>query len=243
MLSTSLPTIRGFHRENVLELVKELVNLHHPNLRLCITSRPEYDIHTTLEPLATQQVSLHDESGQKQDINVYVTFVVHSDRRMKRWREDDKDAVIENLTEKADVMFVLSIRSSAALFPDQSASYPRGITQITRRDIQAYPEGDPRNGVCPQDPYDEFWFERRTAQVSRFVTTRGRRTTTSAQSPCGSSGSSSSMRTIDTFIFSLPALYPGILYTVQMEATSDDPLTPEGLNRPLFSQVYGALVH
>ncbi|KAH9012823.1 hypothetical protein EDB83DRAFT_2185507, partial [Lactarius deliciosus] len=92
-------------RENVLELVKELVELHHPHLRLCITSRPEFDIHTTLEPLATQQISLHDEGGQKQDINDYVTFVIHSDRRMKRWREDDKDAVIENLTEKADGMF------------------------------------------------------------------------------------------------------------------------------------------
>ncbi|KAH9009054.1 hypothetical protein EDB85DRAFT_2283296, partial [Lactarius pseudohatsudake] len=63
-------------REKVLELVKELVDLRHPNLRLCITSRPEYDIRTTLEPLATQQVSLHNESGQKQDINDYVTFVV-----------------------------------------------------------------------------------------------------------------------------------------------------------------------
>ncbi|KAH9013800.1 hypothetical protein EDB83DRAFT_2182900, partial [Lactarius deliciosus] len=92
-------------REKVLELVKELIDLRHPNLRLCITSRPEYDIRTTLEPLATQQVSLHDEGGQKRDINDYVTFVVHSDRRMKRWRDDDKDAVIENLTEKADGMF------------------------------------------------------------------------------------------------------------------------------------------
>ncbi|KAH9170743.1 hypothetical protein EDB89DRAFT_2097733, partial [Lactarius sanguifluus] len=92
-------------RENVLELVKELAELSYPNLRLCITSRPEYDIRTTLEPLATHQVSLHDENGQKQDIDNYVTFVVHSDRRMKRWREDDKDAVIENLTEKADGMF------------------------------------------------------------------------------------------------------------------------------------------
>ncbi|KAI9461937.1 hypothetical protein BJY52DRAFT_1222141 [Lactarius psammicola] len=91
-------------REEVLELVKELVELRHPDLRLCVTSRPEFDIRTTLESLATQQLSLHDESGQKQDINNYVTFVVHSDRRMKRWRDDDKDAVIENLTEKADGM-------------------------------------------------------------------------------------------------------------------------------------------
>ncbi len=89
-------------REKVLELVKELVGLHHLNLRLYITSRPEFDIRTMLESLATQQVSLHDESGQRQDINNYVTFVVCSDRRMKRWRDNDKDAVIENLTEKAD---------------------------------------------------------------------------------------------------------------------------------------------
>ena len=91
-------------REKVLDSVKELVDLDHANLRLCITSRPEYDIRTTLAPLATQQVSLHDESGQKQDIVTYVTSVVHSDRKMMRWRDDDKNMVIEKLTEKADGM-------------------------------------------------------------------------------------------------------------------------------------------
>ena len=91
-------------REKVLSLVKELVGLRHPSLRLCITSRPEFDIRTTLEPLATQQVSLHDESGQKQDIIDYVTSVVHSDNKMMKWRDDDKNMVIEKLTEKADGM-------------------------------------------------------------------------------------------------------------------------------------------
>jgi hypothetical protein len=91
-------------REKVLKLVKDLVGLHHPNLRLYITSRPEFDIRTTLEPLATQQVSLHDESGLKQDINDYINNVVRSDRMMKRWREDDKDTVIESLTKRADGM-------------------------------------------------------------------------------------------------------------------------------------------
>ena len=94
-------------REKVLKLVKELVGFHHPNLRLCITSRPEFDIRTMLGPLATQQVSLHDESGQKQDINDYVTSVVHSDERMKRWRDDDKTMVINKLTERADGMYGL----------------------------------------------------------------------------------------------------------------------------------------
>ncbi|KAH8984900.1 hypothetical protein EDB86DRAFT_3219430 [Lactarius hatsudake] len=107
MLSTSALMIQAFRppREMVLELVKELVELHHPNLRLCITSRPEFDIRTTLDPLATQQLSLHDESGQKEDIVDYVTFVVHSDKKMKRWRVDDKNMVIEKLTEKVDGMF------------------------------------------------------------------------------------------------------------------------------------------
>ena len=91
-------------REKVLELVTELVELRHPNLRLCITSRPEFDIRSTLEPLATQQVSYHDETGQKQDISDYVTFVIRSDRRMRKWRDDDKDMIFETLTEKADGM-------------------------------------------------------------------------------------------------------------------------------------------
>ena len=91
-------------RERVLELVKELVERRHSNLHLCITSRPEFDIRIMLQSLATQQISLHNESGQWQDINHYVTFVVHSDRRMKRWRDDDKDAVIETQSQKADGM-------------------------------------------------------------------------------------------------------------------------------------------
>src|ERR1700761_1703432 len=91
-------------REKVLELVKELVERRHSNLHLCITSRPEFDIRIMLQSLATQQISLHDERGQQQDINHYVTFIVHSDRRMKRWRDDDKDAVIQNLTKKANGM-------------------------------------------------------------------------------------------------------------------------------------------
>ena len=91
-------------REKVLKLVKELVELRHPNLRLCITSRPEFDIRATLQSLATQQISLHDESGQHQDIIDYVTSVVHSDKKMEKWRDDDKNMVIGKLTKKADGM-------------------------------------------------------------------------------------------------------------------------------------------
>ena len=91
-------------RKKVLALVKELVELRLPNLHLCLTSRPEFDIRAALEPLATQQLCLHDESGHRQDIIDYVTFVVRSDEKMRRWRNDDKDVAIEKLTEKADGM-------------------------------------------------------------------------------------------------------------------------------------------
>jgi hypothetical protein len=91
-------------REQVLALVKDLLELRLPNLHLCITSCQESDIRTALEPLATQKLSLDDGNGHKQDIIDYVTFVVRSDQRMQRWGDEDRDAAIEKLTEKADGM-------------------------------------------------------------------------------------------------------------------------------------------
>ena len=91
-------------REQVLDLVKELVELSSPNLRLCVTSRPEIDIRRALEPLTSLRVSLHEQSGQKQDIVDYVTSVVQSDAKMGRWRDEDKSLVIETLSERAGGM-------------------------------------------------------------------------------------------------------------------------------------------
>ena len=91
-------------REEVLELVEELVGLHLPNVHICVTSRPEHDIQAVLGHLTSHPVSLHDETGQQLDIATYVTSFVQSDRRMRRWREEDKDLVIKTLSEKADGM-------------------------------------------------------------------------------------------------------------------------------------------
>ena len=91
-------------REEVLELVDELVGLHLPNVHICVTSRPEHDIQVVLKRLTIHPVSLHDESGQQQDIANYVGSFVHSNQRMRRWREEDKDLVIKTLSEKADGM-------------------------------------------------------------------------------------------------------------------------------------------
>ncbi|KAH9178024.1 hypothetical protein EDB89DRAFT_1902103 [Lactarius sanguifluus] len=92
-------------REKVLILVKELVELKLSNLHLCITSRPEVDIRNVLEPLAAHRISLHDESGQNADIANYVSSVVYSDSRMRRWRAEERDVVVGTLSAKADGMF------------------------------------------------------------------------------------------------------------------------------------------
>ena len=99
-VTTGLPS----PREKVLDLVEELVNLHVPDLRICITSRPEADIVPVLEPLASCSLSLHGESGQVQDIAEYVKSVVHTNRAMKRWTDTDKQLVIGVLIKKADGM-------------------------------------------------------------------------------------------------------------------------------------------
>ena len=93
-------------RETVLQLLKELVHLSLPNLHICVTSRPEIDIRNVLEPLTSRRVSLHDQSGQKKDIADYVRSVIYSDSEqiMRRWKMEDKELVIETLSERADGM-------------------------------------------------------------------------------------------------------------------------------------------
>jgi hypothetical protein len=91
-------------RENVLEFVKEIVDLKLPNVNLCVASRPELDIRLVLEPLTTLKISLHDEIGQKNDIVEYINSIVRSDLSMRRWKEEDKQLVVDTLSSKADGM-------------------------------------------------------------------------------------------------------------------------------------------
>jgi len=91
-------------REEVLELIGELVDLELPNLHLCVASRPETDIRVVLEPLTTLKISLHDEAGQKEDIVEYIKSVIYSDRNMKKWKEEDKQLVVVTLSGKVDGM-------------------------------------------------------------------------------------------------------------------------------------------
>jgi hypothetical protein len=139
-------------RETVLRLLKGLVDLSLPHLHICVTSRPEIDIRIVLESSTSRQVSLHDQSGQRKDITDYVRSMVYSNSEqiMRRWRTEDKELVIETLSERADGMYVnrftlvivvetlkqvsvgvLSAGCSPALSSTKCPAYPRRITRVS----------------------------------------------------------------------------------------------------------------
>jgi hypothetical protein len=91
-------------RERVLMLLMDLIDLKYLNLRICVTSRPELDIKAALEPLVFRSVSLHDASGQIEDIDNYIKSVVNTDAKMRRWTAADRKLVIDVLIKKSDGM-------------------------------------------------------------------------------------------------------------------------------------------
>jgi hypothetical protein len=91
-------------RDKVLNFIEELVESQFPNLRICVTSRPEPDIQDILDPLVFRSVCLHDQSEQKRDIEDYIKSVINTHPKNRRWKADHKRLVIEVLTKKADGM-------------------------------------------------------------------------------------------------------------------------------------------
>ena len=91
-------------RAKVLALLEELIKSQIPNLRICVTSRPEMDIKDALDPLVFRCVSLHDQSEQKRDIEKYIKSAINTHPKNKRWKAEHKQLVIDVLTKKADGM-------------------------------------------------------------------------------------------------------------------------------------------
>jgi hypothetical protein len=98
--SSSIPS----PRDEVLNLIEELIKSEIPHLRICVTSRPEIDIKDALDPLVLHTASLHDESGQKRDIEEYIKSVINTNPKIKRWKAEDKRLVIDVLTRRANGM-------------------------------------------------------------------------------------------------------------------------------------------
>ena len=91
-------------REKVLMFVRQLKTSKYPNLRICVASRLESDLGVVLEPLSFRSISLHDDSGQREDISSYIKSVVHTDTKMQAWRAGDRELVINVLTRKNNGM-------------------------------------------------------------------------------------------------------------------------------------------
>jgi len=91
-------------REKLLSFLEDLVEAQLPNLRICVTSRPEVDIEAILGPLAFRSVSLHNERGQKDDIIKYIKSTVNANKNMQNWNHEHRQLVVDVLTEKADGM-------------------------------------------------------------------------------------------------------------------------------------------
>ena len=91
-------------REKVLTFLEDLIKSRLPQMRICVTSRPEVDIKRVLEPLTFHSISLHDESGQIEDIKMYIRSVVNTDPKMRRWTAADRELVTEVLLKKSDGM-------------------------------------------------------------------------------------------------------------------------------------------
>ncbi len=91
-------------RGEVLTALVDLIKSKIRNLRICITSRLEADIKLVLQPLTFCSVSIHDECGQMLDIENYIKSIVYSHIKMRRWKSEHQQLVIDVLTKRADGM-------------------------------------------------------------------------------------------------------------------------------------------
>ena len=98
--STGTPSLQ----EGALNLMEWLIKLRHPHVHVCVTSQPEVDIKAVIQTLVPQTVSLHDEGRQMEDIKNYIHFFINSDKWTQKWRKEDKELVINTLSQRADGM-------------------------------------------------------------------------------------------------------------------------------------------
>ncbi len=82
-------------------LIQILVGLNLKDLRIFATNLHEDAIHNALQPLASQTFSLHETQDHYDDIVNYIKWRIVENRRMKRWRYEDRVSTWEVLAEKA----------------------------------------------------------------------------------------------------------------------------------------------
>ena len=103
-------------REEVLKILKELIELKLPHLHLCVTSRPEIDIRRVFDPLNPYNVSLHNQDGQIKDLAEFVKSVIGSDPKMQYWPTMVKELVIDTLAKTGGGMYVVVVLTPSISF-------------------------------------------------------------------------------------------------------------------------------
>lgn len=83
-----------------VQLIQTLVRLGRKDLRIFATNLHEDDIHSALQPLASQTVSLHEDEEHLQGIVDYIKWRIQENSRMRRWRYEDRVSTWEVLSEK-----------------------------------------------------------------------------------------------------------------------------------------------
>src|SRR5712691_8930030 len=160
-------------RREVLEIVKELIDLKLPHVHFCVTSRPEIDIRAVFEPLNPYDVSLHNQAGQIKDLAEYVKSVVGSDATMQNWPAKVKEFVIDTLAKMGGGMYVIVVLTPSIPFSCEDVRFrwtycqletlrecplrdirstldelPKTLDETYERILQAIPEKKRKDAHC-----------------------------------------------------------------------------------------------
>jgi ankyrin repeat domain-containing protein 50 len=97
------PTFKG-EREEVLDVIRDIVALSPSNLHLIVTSRPELDIKEKLSTVPTLSSLSIQNSDAKVDIKTYIADCLAKDSKLKGWSNDVKVLIEDRLANGAKGM-------------------------------------------------------------------------------------------------------------------------------------------
>lgn len=94
-------------REDLMEIITEIVGWDHSMLHVLATSREENDIANEMDNFITAEQKVHiHKNFIEADIRAYIYARLQTDKKLKRWQKDENAqlTIATNLTEKADGM-------------------------------------------------------------------------------------------------------------------------------------------
>ena len=94
----------GTDRQELLDQIKEMINLSSKHLNILVTSRREKDIEDKLMPVITTRIPLED-SDVDSDIALHIRNCLKTDDELQ-WGDDTKKQIEEVLCKKANGMYV-----------------------------------------------------------------------------------------------------------------------------------------